>query len=98
MFWDFVLCEWVALGVGWEKKPHRISKKGLTCEMKIDNLDKFAKTSLAVEVILDGPKQGLQEEWREIEVNSKYRRQQRIKFEDTNLAYADFVLDPKLPA
>jgi hypothetical protein len=21
-----------------------------------------------------------------------------IKFEDTNLAYADFVLDPKLPA
>ena len=31
-------------------------------------------------------------------ISSKYRRQQRIKFEDTNLAYADFVLDPKLPA
>jgi hypothetical protein len=35
---------------------------------------------------------------RGIEVGSKYRRQQRIKFEDTNQAYADFVLDPKLPA
>jgi hypothetical protein len=28
----------------------------------------------------------------------QHRRKQRIKFEDTNLAYADFALDPKLPA
>lgn len=33
-------------------------KKKLTHEMKIDNLDKFAKTSLAAEVILDRPKSG----------------------------------------
>jgi hypothetical protein len=29
------------------------SKKKLTSEMKIDNLEKFAKTSLVAEVILD---------------------------------------------
>jgi hypothetical protein len=39
-----------------EEKSRRMSKKGLTCEMKIDNLEKFAKTSLVAEVILDGPK------------------------------------------
>jgi hypothetical protein len=37
-------------------------KKGLTCETNVDNLEKFAKTSLAAEVILevipDGPKPG----------------------------------------
>jgi len=32
------------------------AKKSLTIEMKIDNLEKFAKTSLAAEVILDGLK------------------------------------------
>jgi len=30
--------------------------------MKIDNLEKFAKTSLAAEVILDGLKQGRQKQ------------------------------------
>jgi hypothetical protein len=30
-------------------------KKELTSEMKIDNLEEFAKTSLAAEVILDRP-------------------------------------------
>jgi len=30
----------------------------LTVEIEVDNLEKFAKTSLAAEVILDGPKQG----------------------------------------
>jgi hypothetical protein len=37
------------------KKPRRKRKKELTSEMKIDNLEKFAKTSLAAEVILDRP-------------------------------------------
>ena len=32
------------------------AKKSLTSEMKIDNLRKFAKTSLVAEVILDRPK------------------------------------------
>jgi len=32
-------------------------KKKLTSEMKIDNLEKFAKTSLVAEVILDRPNQ-----------------------------------------
>ena len=31
-------------------------KKKLTSEMKVDNLEKFAKTSLVAEVILDRPK------------------------------------------
>jgi hypothetical protein len=63
--------------------------------MKVDNLEKFAKTSSATEALLEVLKQGQQ---RELKVSSKYRRQQRIKFEDTNMAYADSVLDPKLPA
>ena len=33
-----------------------------------------------------------------IQISGKHRRLQRIKFEDTNMAYADSVLDPKLPA
>jgi hypothetical protein len=32
------------------------AKKSLTSEVNIGNLEKFAKTSLAAEVILDGPK------------------------------------------
>jgi hypothetical protein len=63
--------------------------------MRVDNLEKFAKTSSATEALLEESKQGQQ---RELKVSSKYRRQQRIKFEDTNMAYADSVLDPKLPA
>jgi hypothetical protein len=35
------------------KKCSTKVKKKLTCEMKIDNLEKFAKTSLVAEVILD---------------------------------------------
>jgi len=73
-------------------------KKMLTSEMKIDNLRKFAKTSHAAEVALDRLKRSRKDVEREARVSSQYRRQQRIKFEDTNLAYADLVLDPKLPA
>jgi hypothetical protein len=63
--------------------------------MRIDILEKFAKTSQAAEALLAESKQ---DQKRELKVSSKYRRQQRIKFEDTNMAYADSVLDPKLPA
>jgi hypothetical protein len=63
--------------------------------MKIDNLRKFAKTSRATEALLAESKY---DQKRELKVSSKFRRQQRIKFEDTNMAYADSVLDPKLPA
>ena len=66
----------------------------MTSEIEVDNLRKFAKTSHATEALLIESKQGQ----RELIVSSKYRRQQRIKFEDTNMAYADSVLDPKLPA
>jgi hypothetical protein len=48
------------------KKVQRKVKKKLTQEMKIDNLEKFAKTSLAAEVILDRLKQGRKEIEREI--------------------------------
>jgi hypothetical protein len=40
------------------RKAQQIEKRmrnKLTYEMKIDNLEKFAKTSLAAEVILDRP-------------------------------------------
>ena len=67
----------------------------MTGEIEVDNLEKFAKTSHATEVLLAESKQ---DQKREQKVSSKYRRQQRIKFEDTNMAYADSVLDPKLPA
>jgi hypothetical protein len=43
-----------------EKNQRKVKKK-LTQEMKIDNLEKFAKTSLAAEVILDRLKQGRKE-------------------------------------
>jgi hypothetical protein len=48
------------------EKVQRKVKKKLTQEMKIDNLEKFAKTSLAAEVILDRLKQGRKEIEREI--------------------------------
>ena len=35
------------------RKIDQSEKKELTSEVKIDNLEKFAKTSLAAEVILD---------------------------------------------
>ena len=38
--------------VEWKKNSIEVKKK-LTSEMKIDNLEKFAKTSLVAEVILD---------------------------------------------
>jgi hypothetical protein len=38
-----------------ESKRLGKEKKELTSEVKIDNLEKFAKTSLAAEVILDRP-------------------------------------------
>jgi hypothetical protein len=50
---SFVLCERVIFESVEEEKSHRTSKKALTIEMKIDNLEKFAKTSLVAEVILD---------------------------------------------
>jgi hypothetical protein len=40
-----------------ERKNSTKSKNKLTHGMKIDNLEKFAKTSLVAEVILDGPSQ-----------------------------------------
>ena len=42
--------------VEWKKNSMKVKKK-LTSEMKIDNLEKFAKTSLVAEVILDRPRQ-----------------------------------------
>jgi len=36
-----------------EQKTQRKARNKLTSEMKIDNLEKFAKTSLVAEVILD---------------------------------------------
>ena len=50
--------------LGLEKKnsaeTQKRSKKKLTIEMKIDNLEKFAKTSHVAEVILDRPSQDLE--------------------------------------
>jgi hypothetical protein len=40
-----------------EQKTQRKARNKLTSEMKIDNLEKFAKTSLVAEVILDRPGQ-----------------------------------------
>ena len=40
-----------------EQKVQRKAKNKLTSEMNIDNLEKFAKTSLVAEVILDRPSQ-----------------------------------------
>jgi hypothetical protein len=40
-----------------EKKLNEKARNKLTSEMKIDNLEKFAKTSLVAEVILDRPRQ-----------------------------------------
>jgi hypothetical protein len=48
------------------RKSSTKSKKQLTADYKIDNLEKFAKTSLAAEVILDESKLGRQEARREI--------------------------------
>ena len=49
----FALCERRFLEALLNEKNQRKVKKKLTQEMKIDNLEKFAKTSLAAEVILD---------------------------------------------
>ena len=42
-----------------EQKTQRKARNKLTSEMKIDNLEKFAKTSLVAEVILDRPSQSV---------------------------------------
>jgi hypothetical protein len=42
-----------ALSLVERRKAQQKVKKKLTSEMNIDNLEKFAKTSLAAEVILD---------------------------------------------
>jgi hypothetical protein len=42
------------------KKTQRKARNKLTSEMKIDNLEKFAKTSLVAEVILDRLSQDLE--------------------------------------
>ena len=55
----------------------------LTRAANFDSLRKFAQNTVARPVSNPG---------------SLTQYIQRIKFEDTNLAYADFVLDPKLPA
>jgi hypothetical protein len=41
------------------KKNSTKMKKKLTSEVNVDNLEKFAKTSLVAEVILDRPRQEL---------------------------------------
>ena len=46
--------------VEWKKNSIEVKKK-LTSEMKIDNLEKFAKTSLVAEVILDRLNSGRKE-------------------------------------
>jgi len=48
------------------KKTQSKARNKLTSEMKIDNLEKFAKTSLVAEVILDRLKSGRKEVDREI--------------------------------
>jgi hypothetical protein len=48
------------------KKNQRKARNKLTSEINIDNLEKFAKTSLVAEVILDRPKSGRKEIEREI--------------------------------
>ena len=40
----------------WEEETQQKVKNQLTSEIEVDNLEKFAKTSLVAEVILDGPK------------------------------------------
>ena len=50
-----------------EQKVQRKAKNKLTSEMKIDNLEKFAKTSLAAEVILDRPSQDSKDGRKEVE-------------------------------
>jgi len=54
------------LSVFVEKKTQRKTRNKLTSEMKIDNLEKFAKTSLVAEVILDRLKSSRKEIEREI--------------------------------
>jgi hypothetical protein len=49
-----------------EQKIQRKARNKLTSEMKIDNLEKFAKTSLVAEVILDRLKSSRKELEREI--------------------------------
>jgi len=54
------------LSVFVEKKLSEKREINLTSEMKIDNLEKFAKTSLVAEVILDRLKSSRKELEREI--------------------------------
>ncbi len=54
------------LSVFVEKKLSEKREINLTSEMKIDNLEKFAKTSLVAEVILDRLKSSRKEIEREI--------------------------------
>jgi hypothetical protein len=49
-----------------EQKTQRKARNKLTSEVKIDNLEKFAKTSLVAEVILDRLKSSRKEIEREI--------------------------------
>jgi hypothetical protein len=57
-----------------EQKTQRKARNKLTSGMKIDNLEKFAKTSLVAEVILDRLKSSRKEAERGIRVSSQYRR------------------------
>ena len=66
-YFDILRCAngcqlWLLLGEEIQQKL----EKSLTSEMKIDNLEKFAKTSLVAEVILDRLKLSQQEIAREI--------------------------------
>ena len=48
-----VCFEFVLAFAGQEESQQKVKNK-LTSEVEVDNLEKFAKTSLAAEVILDG--------------------------------------------
>jgi hypothetical protein len=57
-----------------EQKTQRKARNKLTSEMKIDNLEKFAKTSPVAEVIPDRLKSSRKEVERGVRVGNKYRR------------------------
>jgi len=64
-------------------------KKKLTSEMKIDNLEKFAKTSPVAEVIPDRLKSSRKEVERGIRVGSQYRRSTAHQVRGHDSGYAE---------
>jgi hypothetical protein len=66
--------------------------------MEVDNLEKFAKTSHTAEVVLERLKSSQKKQSERHEVSGKSDDNSASSSRTRNLAYADFVLDPKLPA